>query len=131
VRSQDSTIELITNQLSPATNTISVLYKASRDIEIFFKDLKQLLKIKSFLGTRANAVLIQIWTALIRMLILKYVKACASYPWCLSDRVVFLRLNLFVKCNLNKLLDTPFQPFDKQYGPDPLQINLFDRGIET
>jgi len=125
---QDRTIELITNQFSPAANTISELYKARWDIEIFFKDLKQLLKIKSFLGTSANAVLIQIWTALIAMLILKYLKACASYPWCLSNMVAFLRLNLFVKFELKKLLDTPFEPPDKRYGTDQLQINLFDWG---
>lgn len=125
---QDRTIELITNQFSWTANTISELYKARWDIEIFFKDIKQLLKIKSFLGTSANAVLIQIWTALITMLILKYLKACAAYPWCLSNMVAFLRLNLFVKFDLNKLLDTPFEPPEKQYGPDQMQINLFDWG---
>ncbi len=101
---QDRTIELITNQFIWTANTISELYKARWEIEIFFKDIKQLLKIKSFLGTTANAVLIQIWTALIAMLILKYLKACASYSWCLSNMVAFLRLNLFVKFELRKLL---------------------------
>jgi len=125
---QDRTIELITNQFNWTANTISELYKARWDIEIFFKDIKQLLKIKSFLGTSANAVLIQIWTALITMLILKYLKACAAYPWCLSNMVAFLRLNLFVKFDLSKLLDTPFEPPEKQYGPDQMQINLFDWG---
>jgi len=56
----DQTIELITNQFTWTANTISELYKARWDIKIFFKDIKQQLKIKSFMGTRANAFLIQI-----------------------------------------------------------------------
>src|SRR5699024_1938857 len=60
---KDQTIEPITNHFNWTANTIGELYKARWDIEIFFKEIKQLLKIKSFLGTTANAVLIQIWTA--------------------------------------------------------------------
>lgn len=91
------TIEIITNQFTWTANTIGELYKARWEIEIFFKDIKQLLKIKSFLGTSPNAVLIQIWTAMITILILKYLKACAKYGWCLSNLVAFLRINLLVK----------------------------------
>ena len=61
----------IPNQFCWTANTICELYKARWEIEIFFKDIKQLLKIKTFLGTSTNAVLIQIWTALITILILK------------------------------------------------------------
>jgi len=97
---KNQTIELITNHFYWTANTIGELYKARWDVEIFFKEIKQLLKIKSFLGTTPNAVLIQIWTALITILILKYLRACASYGWCLSNMVAFLRLNLFVKFDL-------------------------------
>jgi len=69
------TIELITNQLTWTANTIGELYKARWEIETFFKNIKQLLKIKTFLGTSSNAVLIQIWTAMITILMLKYLKA--------------------------------------------------------
>lgn len=122
------TIELITNQFSWTANTISDLYKARWDIEQFFKDIKQLLKIKSFLGTSPNAVLIQIWTAMITILVLKYLKACAKYGWCLSNLVAFLRINLLVKFDLQCLLDNPFQ---KQ--PEPVKLlyvqgTLFDWG---
>ncbi len=103
------TIEIITNQFTWTANTIGELYKARWEIEIFFKDIKQLLKIKSFLGTSPNAVLIQIWTAMITILILKYLKACAKYGWCLSNLVAFLRINLLVKYDLQNLLDNPFQ----------------------
>lgn len=125
---KDQTIELITNQFTWTANTIGELYKARWEIEIFFKEIKQLLKIKSFLGTTANAVLIQIWTAMITMLILKYLKACATYSWCLSNMVAFLRLNLFVKFDLNKLLNEPFKPPAPPEGDLQVQINLFEWG---
>lgn len=57
-------IELITNQLEFGPTTISAIYKDRWQIEIFFRTLKQNFKIKTFVGTSANAVLIQIWTAL-------------------------------------------------------------------
>ena len=58
------TIEIITNRFTWTANTIGELYKARWEIETFFKDIKQLLKIKTFLGTKPNAVLIQVWTAM-------------------------------------------------------------------
>jgi len=72
-------IELITNHIKWSCNTISELYKSRWDIEIFFRDIKQLLHIKSFIGTSRNAVMIQIWTALITILVLKYLKESAKY----------------------------------------------------
>ena len=73
------TIEIITNQMSWTANTISELYKTRWQIEIFFREIKQLLHIKTFIGTSQNAVMIQIWTALITILILKALKAMAKY----------------------------------------------------
>ena len=67
-----------------------------------------MLHIKSFIGTSQNAVMIEIWSALITILILKYLKAVAKYNWYLSNLVAFLRLNLFVKIELQKWLDEPF-----------------------
>ena len=58
--------------------------------------------------------MIQIWTALITILILKYMKAKAKYKWHLSNLVAFIRLNLFVKIDLNVWLDKPFND-----NPDP------------
>ena len=101
-------IEVITNNKSWCANTISELYKSRWDIEIFFRDIKQLLHIKSFIGTSRNAVMIQIWSALITILILKYLRAIAKYGWHLSNLVAFLRINLFVKIDLQKWLDKPF-----------------------
>lgn len=103
------TIELITNHMTWTANTISELYKSRWQIEIFFREIKQLLHIKSFIGTSENAVMIQIWTAMITILILKFLKAVAKYKWYLSNLVAFLRLNLFVKIELQKWLDKPFE----------------------
>jgi len=102
-------IELITNQMKWTANTIGELYKSRWDIEIFFRDIKQLLHIKSFIGTSQNAVMIQIWTALITILILKALKSMAKYNWHLSNLVAFIRLNLFVKINLQHWIDKPFE----------------------
>lgn len=106
------TIELITNQMTWTAETISDLYQARWQIEIFFKEIKSLLKIKSFVGTSENAVLIQIWTALISILILKYLKAKAKYDWCLSNLVGLIRMTLFAKIDLQKWLDNPVEPQD-------------------
>jgi len=81
--------------------------------------VKQLLHIKSFIGTRQNAVMIQIWTALITILILKAPKAQSQYGWYLSNLVAFSRLNLFTKIELQSWLD---YPFTKQIIPPPKEI---------
>ena len=119
------TIELITNQMTWTANTISELYKARWQIEIFFREIKQLLHIKSFIGTSENAVMIQIWSALITILILKVLKQVAKYNWHLSALVAFIRLNLFVKIDLQLWLDKPFQkPPDNI--PKYIQGDLFE-----
>ena len=110
----EQTIEVITNQMSWTANTITELYKARWEVEIFFRDIKQQLHIKSFIGTTQNAVMIQIWTALITILILKALKTQAKYAWYLSNLVAFIRLNLFVKVDLHQWLDNPF---NKQQPP--------------
>lgn len=113
------TIEIITNQMTWTANTIGELYKSRWQVEIFFRDIKQLLHIKSFIGTSENAVLIQIWTALITILILKVLKAMAKFNWHLSNLVAFIRLNLFVKINLQYWLD---KPFEENHEPPPKNI---------
>ena len=107
------TIELITNNFAWAAQTIGDLYKSRWEIEVFFRDIKQLLHIKTFIGTSKNAVMIQIWTALITILLLKVMKATAKFGWHLSNLVAFIRLNIFVKIELQKWLDTPFMEPDK------------------
>jgi hypothetical protein len=106
----DKVIEFITNNLTWTASTIAELYKQRWRIEIFFKELKQHLKIKSFIGTNENAMWIQIWTALITLLLLRYLKEIAKYGWSLSNLIAFLRMNLFVKIMLVDWLDNPFRP---------------------
>ncbi|HEY5122610.1 MAG TPA: IS4 family transposase [Ignavibacteria bacterium] len=76
---RDKTIELITNNFTWTVETIAELYKQRWQVEIFFKELKQHLKIKTFVGTNENSVMIQIWTALITILIMKYLKQISEY----------------------------------------------------
>lgn len=115
-------IEVITNQKTWTANTISELYKSRWQVEIFFRDIKQLLLIKLFVGTSENAVMIQIWTALITILVLKALKAMAKYGWYLSNLVAFIRLNLFAKLTSNnglinhlKVVDNRPQTIDKGF----------------
>ena len=102
-------LQFLTNHLKFGATTIARIYKERWQIEIFFKSLKQLLKIKTFVGTSANAVKTQIWTALIAMLILKYVHLKSSFNWSLSNLVAVLRQQLFVYRDLYKWLDDPYQ----------------------
>ena len=118
-------IEIITNQLTWTANTIGELYKSRWQIEIFFREIKQLLNIKSFIGTTENAVMIQIWTALIAILILKAMKAMAKFSWHLSNLVAFIRLNLFVKIDLQLWLDKPFEEIHQHPTINKLQGVLF------
>lgn len=106
---KDETFVYLTNHLKLGATTIVAIYKDRWQIESFFKALKQNLKIKTFVGTSANAVKIQIWTALIVMLILRYLQMKASFGWSLSNLVAILRMNLFVHRDLWKWLNDPFE----------------------
>jgi hypothetical protein len=121
---QEIYLELLTNNFTWTATTISELYKRRWNIESFFKEIKTHLKIKSFIGTSMNAVLIQIWTALITILLLKTLQREAKYKWHLSNLVSFIRLNLFVKIDLKKWLDKPFLD-DDEIDKLELQLSLF------
>jgi hypothetical protein len=118
------TLEFITNNFIWTASTVAELYKQRWQIEIFFKELKSHLKIKSFIGTNENAMFIQIWTALITLLLLKHLKAIADYPWAMSNLIAFLRMNLFVKISLSQWLNKPFHPPDF-YIANSEQLSLF------
>ncbi len=98
----------VTNHMRLAASTIDRIYRERWQIETFFKSLKQLLKIKTFVGTSENAVLTQIWTALITMLLLRWLKLKARYGWSLSNLLALLRQQLFVYRDLYAWLDDPF-----------------------
>jgi len=105
----EQVIVLLTNHLDFGATTIAAIYKDRWQIEIFFKTIKQNLKIKTFVGTSANALLIQIWTALIAILVLKYLKHRSQFRWSLSNLVAMLRYNLFTYRDLWAWLDAPYE----------------------
>jgi hypothetical protein len=98
----------VTNNMKLAASTIDQIYRERWQIETFFKSLKQLLKIKTFVGTSEKAVLTQIWTALIAMLLLRWLRLKARYGWSLSNLLALLRQQLFVYRDLWDWLNDPF-----------------------
>lgn len=108
------TLVFLTNHHALGASTIAAIYKDRWQIELFFKALKQNLKIKTFVGTTANAVEIQIWTALIAMLLLSHLRFLSKFGWSLSNLVALLRMNLFTHRDLHAWLNQPFEP-----PPDP------------
>jgi len=113
---------LLTNNFQLAASTIAAIYKERWQIELFFKLLKQQLKIKTFVGTSANAVHIQIWTALIAVLVVRYLQFRSSFRWALSNLVALLRWNLFTYRDLFEWLN---RPFDTPAQPSPqMELNL-------
>jgi hypothetical protein len=106
---KQETMVFVTNNFTLAASTIAAIYKERWQIELFFKAIKQSLKIKTFVGTSENAVQTQIWTALIAMLLLKYLQMRSSFGWSLSNLVALLRQQLFVYRDLMTWLNDPFQ----------------------
>ena len=102
-------IEFLTNHLSFGATTIARIYRDRWEIELFFKVLKQHLKIKTFVGTSPNALQTQIWTALIALLLLKYLQFRSQCNLPLCRLVALLRLNLFSYRDLWDWLDDPFE----------------------
>jgi len=108
----------LTNHFGLGASTIAAIYKDRWQIELFFKAIKQNLKIKTFIGTSANAVKTQIWTALIAMLLLRYLQMSSKFGWSLSNLVALLRMNLFTHRDLMTWLNQPFTtPPDPQDEP--------------
>jgi IS4 transposase len=104
-----TTIVFLTNHLEFGSTTIAAIYKDRWKVELLFKALKQNLKLKTFLGTSANAVQTQIWTALIAMLVLKYLQLKSTFGWSLSNLAALLRHQLFVYRELYAWLNQPFE----------------------
>ena len=112
----------ITNADHLDAMTIADLYKERWQIELFFKWIKENLKIKTFLGTSRNAVLTQIWIALCVYLLLSFLKFKAKLGLSLQQMLRLLQLNLFERRNLIEL----FKPPDPQ-PPDCRQFLLFQK----
>jgi hypothetical protein len=109
-QTQQRILVFLTNHRGFAASTIAAVYRQRWQIELFFKALKQNLRIKTFVGTSSNALQIQIWTALIALLVLKYLQLRARFGWSLSNLAALLRQQLFVYRDLIAWIDEPFQP---------------------
>ncbi len=101
-------IVILTNQMDWSAKTIARIYKDRWQIELFFKTIKQLLKVKSFVGTSRNALLSQLWVALIAYLLLSYLKFKSRFTWSLYTLCSVLPVNIFSKRNLWDWLNDPF-----------------------
>jgi Transposase DDE domain/Domain of unknown function (DUF4372) len=121
---KQETIVFITNHLKLAASTIAAIYRDRWQIELFFKAIKQSLRIKTFIGTSENAVQTQIWTALIAMVVLRYLQLRSTWNWSLSNLVALLRHQLFVYRDLWSWINQPFRPpVDLDDGQMALALN--------
>lgn len=109
----------ITNQFKWSAQTIADIYKQRWQVELFFKWIKQNLKIKSFLGTSENAVMTQVLVALCLYLLLAYLKFQARISKSLQQIMQLLQINLFIRRPLLALLEPP-----QQARPPDLQMRL-------
>src|SRR4030067_2466997 len=127
IRSKDSKtgslIVLLTNQFDWSAQTIALIYKERWQIELFFKALRQQLKLKSFVGTSRNSLLSQLWVALIAYLLLSYLKFGSRFAWSLYMLSSILPTNLFSSRNLWDWLNAPFYP-RSQSPPQEPQLRL-------
>ena len=96
-----------------SAKTIAAVYKDRWQIELFFKSFKQQLKVKSFVGTSPNALLSQLWIALIAYLLLSYLKFKSRFKWSVNTLCAVLPTNLFSRRNLWDWLNDPFKQRSK------------------
>ena len=106
----DRVLVFLTSHRELAAATIAAVYKERWQIELFFRALKQSLRVKTFVGTSAQALKTQLWTALIVILLVKYLQLKSVFGWSLSNLVALLRQQLFVYRDLWAWIDNPFQP---------------------
>jgi hypothetical protein len=116
-------LTFLTNIQHLAASTVAAIYKDRWQIELFFKALKQHLKIKTFVGTTENAVQVQIGTALIAMVLLKLLLLKSTWTWSLSNLAALLRFNLLTYRDLWAWLNAPFERSIVE--PMPQQARLF------
>ena len=118
----EQVLVFLTNDAGLGATTVAAIYKDRWQVELFFKALKQNLKIKTFVGTSANALHIQIWTALIAMLLLRYLQLRARFAWSLSNLVALLRMNLFTYRDLWTWLHAPYTTPPVATGPQQEEL---------
>ena len=121
---KDEILVFLTNHMTLGASTIAAIYKDRWQIELFFKAVKQNPKIKTFVGTSANAVKMQIWTALIAMLVLRFLQLCSQFKWSLSNLVALLRMNLFTHRDMWAWSNKPFDVLPAPYESEQLRLDM-------
>ena len=116
-------LEFLTNDFQSDAFTITQIYKARWEIELFFKTIKQNLKIKRFIGNSPNAVWTQIWIAMIAYLLVSYLKFVHQSIYSIQRLFQRIQVNLFERKPLTDIL------FNRKFIPPNLgnqyQVNLF------
>ena len=118
----DKTYVFLTNHFRLAAKTIADIYKERWQIEIFFRFIKQNLKIKAFIGNSENAVLSQIYAALSVYLLLCYTKFLCNLSVTLQNLIRILQLNLFRTCSLQELFEPSGPLPDNMYTNSQLRL---------
>lgn len=118
------TLVFLTNNFDLETEVIAQIYKSRWQIELFFKWIKQNLKIKTFLGTSQNAVLTQVWIAMCYFLILAYIKYQTRYGHSLLELARIFRETLFEGANIIDILSLDIKRIDKLKKYDS-ELTLF------
>jgi IS4 transposase len=122
---QDRTLVFLTNNFLLSAETIAALYKARWEIELFFKWIKQNLRVKSFYGTSPNAVKTQIWIAMIVYLLLAVLKERYKLKYSLSQLLHFLEVNLFERKPLLSIFESNERTPQRIKDPQSKQLALF------
>jgi Domain of unknown function (DUF4372)/Transposase DDE domain len=115
-------ITLLTNNLALDAPLIAALYRQRWQVELFFKWIKQHLRIKCFYGTSENAVKTQIWIAVCTYVLIAIVKKRLKLPHSLYEILQILSLTLFENIPINQLLTQPSEPHDAKIEPKQLSL---------
>ena len=123
-RSAQQRYVFLTNNLSPPPLTIARLYKCRWQVELFFKWIKQHLRIKRFFGTSENAVKTQVWIAISVYVLIAIIKKRFDIDASLYTILQVLSVTVFEKTSLRQMLSEP-EPTENDH-PQHNQLNLFD-----
>ena len=121
----DKRLEFLTNNMELSAKTIADIYKDRWQVELFFRWIKQNLKIKSFLGTSKNAVLTQIWIAMIYYLLLCYIKFKTNLKLTLLEFSRIIRELFMERIPLISALGIPYRRIDLCKNRGDPQLSLF------
>jgi hypothetical protein len=121
----------LTNHRDLPAAIIAATYKQRWQIELSFKAIKQNLCIKSFVGAGANALKIQVWTALIALLLIRYLQLRSKMAWHLSRFIALLRQQFLVYRDLWRFLDRPFDGPPEPNLDEEIPPSLFALAITT